>query len=269
MNPFDALVLAGRRHGVDRLAEDSGITHRALLDVAGIPMLVRVVGALLASNNIGQIAVSIDTPHALDTIPELKALVERKKILRHESLESPSRSVRDALGSGMLGDRVLVVTADHALLTPNIVDHFTRCAEKDDADLSVAVVSETVIKSAFPTTTRTYLRFRDGGYSGANLFAFRTPQAARAAEFWTRAENYRKQPWRLASTFGPMTLLLFALRRLRLDATLERASTAIGCRIRAVPLPFAEAAIDVDRASDLALVSKILATRSAPNSDST
>ena len=125
----------------------------------------------------------------------------------------------------------------------------------------MGVVAESVLRATYPSTTRTYLRFRDGGYSGANLFAFRSPQALRAAEFWVRAEAFRKQPWRLASAFGPMTLLLFASRRLSLEEALERASRAIGCRIRAVPLPFAEAAIDVDRPSDLDLVSEILAAR--------
>jgi len=118
-----------------------------------------------------------------------------------------------------------------------------------------------VLRAAYPSTTRTYLRFRDGGYSGANLFAFRSQQAHRAAEFWVKAESFRKQPWKLARAFGPMTLLLFALRRLRFEAALERASRAIGCRIRAVLLPFAEAAIDVDRPSDLALAEEILSAR--------
>ena len=66
---------------------------------------------------------------------------------------------------------------------------------------------------------------------------------------------------RLARVFGPDALLLFALRRLRFDAALGRGSAAIGCRVDAVRLPFAEAAIDVDRPSDHALVSRILAAR--------
>jgi len=261
MNSFDALILAGRRNGVDPLAEDAGVTHRALLTVAGLPMLARVIRSLRASSHVDRIAVSIDDPHALDALPELKALAQRGEILCHASLRSPSRSVQDALGSGLLGDRVLVTTADHALLTPEMVDHFANCAEQSDADLALAAVAETTIQSAFPAVTRTYLRFHDGGFSGANLFLFRTPQALRAAEFWVNAEDFRKRPWRLASTFGLTTLLLFALRRLSFDAALERASRAIGCRVRAVALPFAEAAIDVDRRSDLLLVSKILAAR--------
>jgi len=224
-------------------------------------MLVRVVRALRASSSVDRITVSIDDPGAFEVVPELRKLQARGEIAHHPSLPSPSRSVHDALNGGLLGGRVLVTTADHALLTPKIIDHFAACAEQSDADLVVGVVAESVIRASYPSTTRTYLRFRDAGYSGANLFAFRSRQALRAADFWTRAETFRKRPWRLASTFGPMTLLLFALRRLSLEEALERASRAIGCRIRAVPLPFAEAAIDVDRPSDLELVSEILAAR--------
>jgi GTP:adenosylcobinamide-phosphate guanylyltransferase len=261
MNRFNALVLAGRRGAENLFAEVQGETHRALLDVVGVPMLVRVVRTLRAASSVERIAVSIDDQDAFETVAELRELETRSEITRHTSLPSPSRSVQDALRNCMLGDRVLVTTADHALLTPKIVDHFTACADQSDADLAVGVVAESVIRASYPSTTRTYLRFREAGYSGANLFAFRSPQALRAAEFWVRAETFRKQPWRLASAFGPLTLLLFALRRLSLEQTLERASRAIGCRIRAVPLPFAEAAIDVDRPSDLALVSEILSAR--------
>ena len=261
MNEFNALVLAGRRSAADPLAAAHGKTHRALLDVMGIPMLVRVVRAIRASRGIDRIAVSIDDRAALDSVPELRELAERREITYHASLDSPSRSVRDALNSQLLGKKIIVATADHALLTPEMVDYFIQHAEQSDADIAVGTVTEAVIRAAYPTTTRTYLRFRDGGYSGANLFAFRTERAIRAAEFWMSAEEFRKHPWRLASVFGPKALLLFALRRLSFDAALDRASQAIGCRVRAVPLPFAEAAIDVDHPSDLALASRALQAR--------
>ena len=86
-------------------------------------------------------------------------------------------------------------------------------------------------------------------------------EAQRAAEFWGRAERFRKRPWRLVGAFGPVALLLFLLRRLDLEAALERMSRALGVRARAIRMPWAEAAIDVDRPSDLELVNRILAER--------
>ncbi|MGE4606706.1 MAG: nucleotidyltransferase family protein [Myxococcota bacterium] len=258
MDTYMALVLAGRRGTPDPLDAMQPATHPSLIDVGGVPMLLRVVRALRESERIGRIAISIDTASVLANAE----LAADDRLLHHQSLASPSRSVQDALSGLATGGPVLVTTADHALLTPEIISDFLERADALGTDLAVGVVEESVIRAAYPDTSRTYLRFREGGYSGANLFAFRTPLAARAAEFWVKAEQFRKRPWRLASVFGPVSLLLFVLRRLSFDAALARGSAAIGCRVDAVRLPFAEAAIDVDRPSDLALVSKILTARS-------
>jgi len=253
-------VLAGRRGGRDPLDGAFGARHPALTPIADVPMLLRVVRALEQARMVEGIAVSVDESDALDSLDALRERRARGALDYHKSLSSPSRSVRDALGD-CVALPALVTTADHALLTPEIVDHFLLSADACEADVAIGLVPEAVVRSAYPSTTRTYLRFRDGGYSGANLFAFRTQEAHRASEFWVSAEQFRKRPWRLASIFGPAALLAFAFRRLTLDQALERASRAIGCRVRAIALPFAEAAIDVDRPSDVALATQIVHAR--------
>jgi len=255
-------VLAGSRGESDPLAAIQGVGHRALLEVAGVPMLLRVLRSLEATAGVGRLRVSIDDPAALDSVPELKARVNAGQLAPHRSLASPSRSVLDALAAHTDAP-VLVTTADHALLTPEMAEHFLTRASALEAHVCVGVVAQGVVEARFPAVPRTWLPFRDARYTGANLFVFRTPQALRAVEFWIRAESFRKKPWRIASTFGPLSLLLFALRRLTLDAALARASKAIGCRIEAVRLPFAEAAVDVDRPSDLALAERVLSERLA------
>jgi hypothetical protein len=147
-----------------------------------------------------------------------------------------------------------------------MVEHFTRACRETDADLRVGLVAASLLQSRFPESKRTYLPLRDDRYSGANLFGFLTPEATRAAEFWVRAEAQRKQPWRLALAFGPRALLAFWRRRFDLDNALEQISRVIGARVEAVRMPFPEAAIDVDRAADLALATRILAEREAEGS---
>jgi len=257
-------VLAGRRgpsdHFADALAAADASGHHALLDVAGAPMLLRVVRALQQAPSVGRILVSIDDPAVLGRVPELAEAIQAGRIGCRTALDSPSRSVADVLASREAGERVLVVTADHALLTPQMVEHFTASATSD-VDVLVAVVPATLLRAQYPESQRTWLKFRDDWVSGANLFAFLTPDAARAAEFWVRAERFRKQPWRLVGSFGLGSLLLFALRRLTLDAAFDRISRSMGARVRAVRMPWAEAAIDVDRPADLAQVNRILAAR--------
>jgi len=258
MRSFTGLVLAGSRGEGDPLAQAQRVRHRALLEVAGVPMLLRVLRTLRASRGVGDLVVSIDDPSAIEEVPEIAALARDGELAVHRSLASPSRSVLDVLERFGAGEPMLVTTADHALLRPDIVEHFLAAADGSDADVLVALVARSVIQARFPESTRTYLSFRNEHYSGANLFAFRTPAARQAAAFWMRAESHRKQPWRLVSVFGPISLLLFLLKRLDLDTALTRASKAIGARVEAVRLPFAEAAVDVDKPSDLDLVTKLL-----------
>lgn len=264
LEPASAIVLAGRRPGPDPLAEADGAPHRALLDIEGEPMLLRVVRRLLARPGLGRVLVNIDRPDLLEALPGWKALAEtdRARVLR--STPSPSQSVLESLDAAGLDDGpVLVTTADHALLDDAMLDAFFTRAERREADLHLALVPSAVIRARFPEAKRTYLRFRDEAYSGANLFLFRTPVARRAALFWQRVEHERKHPWRLARAFGLANLVRFATRRLDLDQAMTRASQVVGARIDAVALEIAEAAVDVDKVEDLELVRAILGARAA------
>lgn len=257
-----AIVLAGRRGGSDTLAEAAGAPHRALLDTCGMPMLERVVACLEATPAVASIEVWIDTPDVLRSFPGLVRRIDGGSLRIERSASSPSRTVLAAIDAADKAEcPVLVTTADHALLTPSLVEQFLAKARGSGADIGVGLVAERTIRARFPDAQRTYLPFRGERYSGANLFALLTPEARLAVEFWTRAEAFRKQPWKLVSVFGIGSLALFALRRLDLAGALERASKVIGATVRAVELDEAEAAVDVDRVSDWELVNEILRAR--------
>lgn len=223
-------------------------------------MLQRVVRTLEASPRISGIQVSIDAPELLQGFSGLSGAISRGALQVLPSADSPSRSVLAALDS--LGDYpVLITTADHALLDGPMLEEFLAGAEGSGADLAVGLVPRSILEKRFPGARRTYLPFKGESFSGANLFAFLTPEARRVAEFWQQAESHRKRPWRLVSVFGPISLLLFALRRLDLASALGRASRVIGARVAAVEMSRAEAALDVDRMSDLELVREWVASR--------
>ncbi len=253
-----ALVLAGRRAGVDSLAGTTGISHKCLVEIAGEPMILRVIRALRADPRFNTIAVSIDDPAVLERHGELRDLVRSGAITLHASRPSPSASVLDYYSSLARGTRLLVTTADHALLTPDMVAWFWSRAERTAADVVVGMVSGERFRIRFPERKRTWIRFRDASYGGANLFAFRGARAAAAAAFWVKAEKHRKRPWRLVGMFGVRNLVLFLTRRLDLRSALDRASGRIGARVAAVEMPFARAAVDVDKPDDLDLASRIL-----------
>lgn len=261
--PWTALVLAGSRRGEgDPVARYRGVRHKCLATAAGVPMLVRVVRALTTADlaGVGRVLVSLDDPALALELPELAGLHAEGRLELAPSAATLSASV--AAGFTAAGPPLLVTTADHALLDAPMLAHFLAAAAATGADVAAGLASAATIAASYPETRRTYLRFRGGAaYSGANLFALRTPAAARGVAFWQRLERERKRPWRLARALGPDLLLGYLLRFWTLDQAMARVSARLGLRVAAVPIPIAEAAIDVDKPDDLDLVERILARR--------
>jgi GTP:adenosylcobinamide-phosphate guanylyltransferase len=255
-----ALVLAASRPQ-DPVARHAGQSHKALVRVGGVPMLIRVLRALHASRSVGGVAVCLeaDAPVA-GAEPELRSLIASGAVTLIDAAASPSRSVLRALGSLPLP--LLITTADHPLLSAAMIDHFCE-AVPADADAAVAVVRASLLQHSYPGAIRTYYRFAGEGYSGCNLFLLQSPDALRVVELWTRLEQHRKRPWRLIAEVGPLALLRFLLGRLDLEGAMRHLSVRVSAKVRAVELPFAEAAIDVDKPADLELAEEILARRAS------
>lgn len=253
-----ALVLAAARGPDDPMARACGVAHKALVPVAGVPMLQRVVEALEASGCVGRIAVSIDRAAVLAACPDLARAAAEGRIEVLASRSSASASVEAALDA--LEPPILVTTADHALLTPDLVRRFWSGVPAD-IDVAAGIVEAALVRAAFPGASRTFIGFRDGAIKGTNLFALMTERARGVAAFWGRAERFRKRPLRLLAEVGPVTGLAYALGLLSRAGAVRRLERRTAARIALVPLDVAEAAIDVDKPDDLALAEQVLAAR--------
>ncbi|MEQ8355226.1 MAG: NTP transferase domain-containing protein [Kiloniellaceae bacterium] len=255
---FTALVLAADRGAGDPVSRAAGVAHKCLAPVAGRAMLDRVVAALAASPHVGRIAISLRDPALAGQVAALAPLLESGRLVPLQAAETPSRSVLKAAAELDQLYPLLVTTADHALLTTQMVDYFCGKSVTSGAEVTAGLTASQVLLAGYPQSRRTYLRFRDEHYSGSNLFALLAAGSLKAVEVWLRAEQQRKRPWRIAAVFGPALLLGYLLRRYSLDEALDRISERLGMKIAAVKMPFAEAAIDVDKPEDLELAEKIL-----------
>jgi GTP:adenosylcobinamide-phosphate guanylyltransferase len=258
MGDWTAIVLAGRRPGEDGFAAAHGVPAKALIRAAGEPMLGRVARALLDSPSIGRVLVLAQEADTLLT-GELKWMAAEPRIATAQSGDGISASVGRVAGTVAAPYPVLVTTADHALLQPEMVEAFIAGAA--GVDVAFAMVERRVVEKAHPATKRTWLKAADGHFSGANLFALLTPESNRGTEFWARAEKDRKRTLKLLSFLGLGIFLRAVTRTISLEAAAERLGRREGFRLKAVLLPFAEAAIDVDKQSDLELAERILAGR--------
>jgi GTP:adenosylcobinamide-phosphate guanylyltransferase len=255
---YTAILLAGQRPGENDFAQALGYPAKALIEIEGEPMLGRVARALLAAPSVGRIVVLAQEPERL-LRGKLQWMAEEEQIGMAVGAAGISASILAFAGGDAAPWPVLVVTADHALLTPEIVETFL--AAIPDKDVAVAVVERRVVEAAYPETRRTWLKFSDGAYTGANLFALRTANARRALEIWSNVEKDRKKVRRLLGFFGPMLALRAFTRTISLKGALATAGHRAGLSAAAIPLPIAEAAIDVDKLEDLQLVERIILKR--------
>ncbi|HEY7841483.1 MAG TPA: NTP transferase domain-containing protein [Gammaproteobacteria bacterium] len=258
---FHALVLAGERHAADPVAAAGGVSAKAFTPVAGRAMVLRVMDALQKSGLVSAMTLCGPRRELLPDCPELLRRIESGEAAWIDSGSSPSRSAMAGLDSIPAAMPVLITTADHPLLRSDMVTHFCRGAMDSGADAAAALAEFTRVSAAMPGTRRTVLRFRDAGYCGCNLYALMSPAGRGVVSHWRRGEESRKKPWRMiAELIGPAAALSYATGRLSLDDALDRLGRRLNLRVRAVVLPYPEAAVDVDTPADLELAERLLRT---------
>jgi GTP:adenosylcobinamide-phosphate guanylyltransferase len=258
-----AIVLAGDRSKSDALVQRSAAGCKAMIELDGVPMVRRVLNALRASPAVRAITLAGPESEALAGDALLARWVDSGEVGWRPPGASPSTSAWQAMQEVAPRQPVLLTTADHPLLTAEIVDAFARQSLADDVDVAVGFAPHALVTEAYPGIRKTVLRFSDGEFCGCNLFAFLTPEGRRAADFWRRIEQQRKKPLVLIGLLGWIAVLRYRLGMLSLEEALARLGKRLGLRIRAVILPYANAAIDVDSIADLALVAGSLERENA------
>lgn len=252
-----AIILAGSRPGGDPLALAHGAPAKALIPVAGRAMLAHVAATLASHARIGRIIVLAQEAETLRRHPDL---ADNDRLDFQRSGAGISASLLALAEAEDAAWPLLVTTADNVLLSRAMVDSFLDGAE--GADLAVAMVERQVLLARYPQSRRTWLKFRGGAWSGANLFWLGNARVKPLLALWRGVEQNRKKGLRIVGAFGPLLLLGALLRLITIDQAVARAGRRFGVTARIVAIPQAEACIDVDKPDDLQLAERIYAGRS-------
>jgi GTP:adenosylcobinamide-phosphate guanylyltransferase len=255
---WSAIVLAGSRGPSDPMARAYGVLHKCMIDIAGTPMIKRVVQSLRSVDAIDDVTVAIEKPELLE-----KALGRLNDDIGHvmpgkSASASALRAVENAKNFPML-----ITTGDHPLLTPEMIEYTLRESVKLNADITISVASKDVISASYPETKRTYFPLAKAKVSGCNLFTVHNENGLKLVQRWHALEQNRKKPYRLVAAFGIQSILSFVTGRLTLERAFDIVSKQLGTNIKPLLLPYAEAAIDVDKPSDKDIAELILQRRIA------
>ncbi|MDI3269154.1 MAG: nucleotidyltransferase family protein [Bacillota bacterium] len=235
------IVLAGRKNqGI--LREVSDVGWEALIPFSGRPMVWYVLQA------IGQ----VQEGNPLVVVGPSFALYGNPPCRNCTFLE-PKESLLENIEAGLEAlpgvDEVVVATSDIPLIQGEDIAEFIRRCRELGVDVCYPIVRQEHCE-ALLTTPRTYVRLREGRFSGGNLFYFRREALRRVWPFLSHVYRLRKKPLKLAPLFGWSLIFKALLGTLRIRDVEKKAYRLTGLNARAIPTERAAIAVDVDKPED-------------------
>lgn len=253
---MDAIVTAG---GIpqpqDPLYSYSHGNSKALIDVAGKPMIQWVLDALGDAKHVDNVIVMGLSP---------KSGVTCKKPLHFLSnqgrmLANIVTGVKKSLELDAENEYVLIVSSDIPTLKPEMVDWLVNTCMQTDDDLYYGVCKREVMEKRFPDSKRTYTRLKDVEVCGSDISISHVSMATEHLDMWESLIGTRKSPLKQAGMIGLDTFFQVFTRSITLEDLAAKISKRIGIRGRAIVWPHAETCMDVDKPHQLELLRADLA----------
>jgi GTP:adenosylcobinamide-phosphate guanylyltransferase len=232
---------------------------KALLDVAGKPMIQWVLDALGSAERVESVVLI-----GLTINGEITCKKPLVFIANHASMiENILAGVKKVMEINPAARQVLLVSSDIPAITADMVDWEVEATLQTEVDLCYNVVKREVIEARFPGSKRTFTRLKDMQVCGADMNVISTSVISKDPAIWERLVASRKNPLKQAAIIGFDTLILAILGIITLDEALKKATSRLHMTGRVIICPFAEAAMDVDKPNQLELIRADLEQRGA------
>lgn len=254
MVSIDAVILAGSTND-GKLRDCSEENFEAMVEIAERPMVSYVFDVLKKSRSINKIAVA----GPMDQMGQLFGNVDQ--VFLASGGETLIDSLTNALEVLNPEGYVLIATCDIPLLTLDSVTDFLKRCSKKQADAYYPIIPKEANDRLYPGVKRTYIRFKEGTFTGGNLFLIDPKMVKKSAEKARAFVENRKSPLALARLVGWRFMIRFLFHLVTLRETEITVSNIFGFKGSVVISPFPEVGIDVDKPSDLDLVRKKITQR--------
>jgi CTP:molybdopterin cytidylyltransferase MocA len=241
----------------DPLVEYTQGKSKALIPIAGKPMIAHVVDALVGSRYIRHIIIVALDPSAEVQFPvPVEYVPDAGDILAN--VETGLQYAQDHYPDL---DAILLSSSDLPTITSPIVDAFIEECLHTDHDLYYSIVERSVMEARFPESRRSYIHLREGDVAGGDILLIRPSLTLSQRELWQRLAAARKNALRQVRMFGLWPLFKLVIRHLSLAEAERRACKTLNVHGRAVPFPYAEIGMDVDKPFQLEIARAELEAR--------
>jgi GTP:adenosylcobinamide-phosphate guanylyltransferase len=255
---FDAMVTAG---GVpepgDSLYEFTQGKSKALIDVAGKPMVQWVLDALSEAKSVGKVViVGLDESSGITCKKPLAYVPNQGGML--SNIRAGANKIKEI---NPRAEYTLIVSSDIPTTTAEMVDWVADQVRPSEDDIVYNVIERSVMEARFPNSKRTFTKLKGMEVCGGDL----TPAALNLilsdTGFWEKLAAARKNPLKQAALVGFDLLFLALVRALTLEDAARRASKNLNMRGRGVVCPYPELGMDVDKTHHLEIVRRDLERR--------
>ena len=248
---MDAIVTAG---GIplpeDPLYAYTNGDSKAMVDIAGKPMIQWVLDALSDAKHIDKVIIIGLSP---------KSDVTCKKPLHYVSnqgrmLSNIVAGVNKSLELDPKTEYVLVASSDIPGISAEMVDWLIETCMESKEDIYYGVVPREVMETRYPGSNRTYTKLKDIQLCGADMHITHVSMATEHLDMWEELIGNRKSPLKQAATIGFGTLLKVATRTITLDDLVVTVTKRLGITGRPIVWEHAEPGMDVDKPHQLELI---------------
>lgn len=230
---------------------------KGLIPINGKPMVQWVLDALCQSRAVDEIFImGLDQSAGLVSSRPLVFLPGQESLF--ENIRYGTAAVHQASGKD---ETIILASGDIPSLTPVMVDWLVGQGLHMDYDLVYSVVPRSVMEGTFPGSNRSYIKFKDIDICGGDINLISTRLMQQATGLWEQLAESRKSAMKQLSMVGFDTLLLMLFKVITLDQAAERICRKLKIRGKALPVPYAEMGMDVDKPHQLELITQFMAGR--------
>lgn len=248
---IDAVVLAGG----DAAQVDPALSGpKSLIEIGGRPMISYVMDALSGCPALGEVVLALPEGAEKQPFEVFGGLVMGGTT---GVVDAITKSINLVGESGY----ILIVSSDTPMISSMAINDFLDNCRQKEAQIYYSIITQEATQAAFPETRRTYMRLKDGAFTGGNVHLAEKATFLRNITQGNQLFNLRKNPISLISLLGIGFVIKYITGRLDIETLENKAQELLHADVKAIITRYPELGVDVDKPEDLKLVEAQLLAR--------
>lgn len=236
----DVIILAGTQP--IKTWDDRG--NKALYQIQGKMMVEYVIEAAKGAADIGKIVL-------VGNKSELEGPLSSKVDAVIDSGGSVTENILAGIKYLGYDNYVLICSSDIPFITSEALEDFIDCSKATGADFCYPVVEKNENDKKFPDMQRTYIKTKEGLFTGGNIFYINPEVVERCFLIAEKLIGARKNPFKMAKMLSMGLLINLALGNLSIKKAEKRFSKVLGVKARAIISEYPEIGNDIDKPADV------------------